>query len=355
MSMKRTRCAVACVVVLAPLLCRSAEAPRFNPDTDPSRMNWTQIEKMLGPGPELHDKRFGVIVKTLTNEYWRLMAAGYRRRAAADHVKLDIQSAQGESDAAHQLAMMGTMVGSHYAGLLISPQSASNLQPAIDDAAAAGIPVVDVDGAVVDSVTHFVGGMNYLMGARVGQWFASNFKAGGQVAIIEGLPGVFSSVQRTAGFVDTLRAAKNFDVVASISGRWDRQLAYDNALGILRSSPGIVGIYCNNDTMALGVVDAVKSLNRLKRVHVFGTDGTQDAYASIAAGELTGTVDIFPMLAADIGLDIAERLAVGQRIPRVVETPFVLVTRENMARYRGSYEGVRRALLEDAAAQSPGR
>ena len=100
--------------------------------------------------------------------------------------------------------------------------------------------------------------------------------------------------------------------------------------------------------MALGVVEAVKAMHLLDRVKVFGTDGTRGAYASIMAGELAGTVDIFPNLTGQIGLEIAERLSAGQVVPRVVETAQALVTRDTTSRYLGGGGAVRQALMDDA-------
>ena len=128
--------------------CRAGDAVHFDPDGDPSRIAWTELARALGPAPDLRGQRFGIVLKTLTNEYWRQMAAGYRERAAVDGVKLDLQAAQSEDDQLRQLSIMENMVGSGYKGLLISPQSAMNLQSAVDDAVTAGVPLVDVDGAV---------------------------------------------------------------------------------------------------------------------------------------------------------------------------------------------------------------
>ena len=338
---------VLAAAILGYLLPSTCKGDAFNPDTDPSRMRWTQLTKRLGPAPDVRGQRFGVVLKTQTNEYWRLMAAGYRRRAAADGVKLDIQAAQSETDPLRQLSIMQNMIGSRYWSLLISPISAFNLQPAIDEAIAAKVPVVDVDGAVVDSVEHFVGPINRDMGIAVARWFTRQFPAGGKVAVIEGQAGVFSTVQRSAGFRDTLLATKLFQIVASVSGQWDRQIASDAAKAIVGKTPDIVGIYCNNDTMALGVVEAVKSMRALDRIRVFGSDGTSAAYASIAAGELTGTVDIFPAMIGEIGLDVAARLTVRQSVPGVVETPYILATPENIARYGAGEDARYKALLED--------
>lgn len=339
----------ALLACLAPVFCVSAKSGSFNPDTDPDRIRWTKLVQQLGPAPDVRGQRFGVILKTPTNEYWRLIAAGYRRRAAVGGVKLDIQAARSETDQSRQLALMQTMIGSRYTALLISPISSLNLQPAIDEAAAAGIPVVDVDGAVVDSVTHFVGPINRDMGVAVANWFIANAPSGGKLAIIEGQAGVFSTVQRSAGFREALSARRTFEIVASISGQWDRQIAFDATKAIVAEHPDLIGIYCNNDTMALGAVDALKSVRALERIRVFGVDGTSAAYASIRAGELTGTVDVFPMTISGIGLEIAERLAVKQRVPRVVETPKILITRENIARYDTDEAARHKAVLEDAS------
>ena len=90
-------------------------------------------------------------------------------------------------------------------------------------------------------------------------------------------------------------------------GNWDRQLSYDDATNILQQHPDLIGFYCNNDTMALGVVEAVKAAGLAGKVAVFGTDGISDAYVSIRAGELTGTVDSFPVLTGEVALETALR------------------------------------------------
>ena len=93
--------------------------------------------------------------------------------------------------------------------------------------------------------------------------------------------------------------------MASVPGDWDRQKSYDAATNIMQQNPDIVGFYCNNDGMALGVVEAVKAAGMLDKIAVIGTDGISDAYASIKAGELTATVDSFPVLTGEVALEVA--------------------------------------------------
>lgn len=326
----------------------AADLSPLNPDSEPDRIAWYQVPQKFGPAPQVQGQKFGVVLKTLTNDFWRLLAKGYRTAAADAGAKVDVQAAQGESDQMGQLAMMENMIGPQYKALMISPQTDANLQPAIDEAEKAGIPVINVDDAVVSSIGHFVGVVQRENGVRVAKWFIEHYPNGGEVAIIEGQAGVFAALQRTIGFKETIVASGKLKVVASVPGNWDRQQSYDAAVNILQTHPKLVGIYANNDTMALGAVEAVKSLGLAKQVHVFGTDGTTDAYSSIKAGDMEGTVDSFPVLTGEIAFDAATRLTVGQKLPRVVATPQVLVTRENMARFTGDEKSVRAALIEDA-------
>jgi len=95
-------------------------------------------------------------------------------------------------------------------------------------------------------------------------------------------------------------------------------------------------------------VEAVKAAGLAGNVVVFGTDGISDAYASIRAGELTGTVDSFPVLTGEVALEAALRIVARQNLPRVVATPQALITKDNVERYKGEGVDVRAVLVEDA-------
>jgi ribose transport system substrate-binding protein len=287
----------------------------------------------------------------LINEYWRSLGEGYSRGAKAAGVVVDLQAAQNEGDQMGQLAIAENMLAKGYSILLVSPQTDANLSPAVEAANKAGVPVVNVNDAVLPSARNYVGNVQRDNGVRAARWFIKS-RPGGKLAVIEGQAGVYAAIQRTAGFKDTIaKEGPKFQVVASVPGNWDRQLSYDVASTLIQQHPDIVGFYCNNDGMALGVVEAVKAAGKLKQIAVIGTDGISDAYKSIQAGELTATVDSFPILTGEVAMEVALRLKAGQKLPRVVATPQALVTKENMARYTGDQASVRKSLLADAAKQ----
>jgi ribose transport system substrate-binding protein len=307
----------------------------LNSDTEKDRMDWSQLEAKLGVFPKLPEgTKAGAVSKTLTNEYWRSLGEGYTKFGDKVGVPVVYQAAQSEG----------------YNVLLVSPQTDANLQPVIEQAKAAGVPVVNVNDAVIPQAEHYVGNVQRDNGVRVAKWFIENRPKGGKVAIVEGQAGVYAAVQRTDGFKSTISEGGKFQVVASVPGNWDRQTSYDAATNILQQHPDLIGFYANNDGMALGIVEAVKAAGLQDKVAVFGTDGISDAYTSIKAGELTGTVDSFPVLTGEVALEAALRLVAGQKLPRVVATPQALITKDNVARYQGEGVDVRAVLMEDAAA-----
>ncbi|MER8750279.1 substrate-binding domain-containing protein [Mesorhizobium sp. M1050] len=327
----------------------SADPAPLNSDTEKDRIDWSQVEAKFGAFPKLPEgTKAGAVSKTLTNEYWRSLGEGYK--AFGDKVGIPVvyQAAQSEGDQLGQLTIAEGLVTQGYNVLLVSPQTDANLQPIMEQAKAANVPVVNVNDAVIPQAEHYVGNVQRDNGVRVAKWFIKNRPNGGKVAIVEGQAGVYAAVQRTDGFKSTITEGGKFEVVASVPGNWDRQTSYDAAVNILQQHPDLIGFYANNDGMALGIVEAVKAAGMQDKVVVFGTDGISDAYASIRAGELTGTVDSFPVLTGEVALETALRLVAGQKLPRVVATPQALITKDNADRYSGP--GARKALLEDAAA-----
>ena len=320
-------------------------------DRETDRIDWSAVATKFGPLPQpKQGLRIGAVAKTLTNEYWRSLGQGYARAGKQVGAIVNLQAAQSEGDQLGQLSIAENMLSSGYAILLVSPQTDANLQPAMEAASAAKIPVIDVNDAVIPNAAHYVGNVQRDNGVRAAKWFIENRPQGGKVAVIEGMAGVYAAVQRTAGFTATVKDSSKLQVVASVPGNWDRQISYDVATTVLQKYPDLVGFYCNNDGMALGVVEAVKAAGKLAQVAVIGTDGISDAYKSIAAGELTATIDSFPILTGEVAVDVALRVLAGQPIPRVVATPQALITKTNIARYSGDPEQVRAALIEDAKA-----
>ena len=343
--------AAGCAIALLAGLAQAQDLAPLNSDTEKDRHRLVASCRANSATCRRHPpaRAVGGVSKTLTNEYWRSLGEGYQTYADKAGVEVVYQAAQSEGDQLGQLSIAENLISQGFNALLLSPQTDTNLQPAVERPKRKAIPVINVNDAVIPSAKHYVGNVQRDNGVRVAKWFLKNRPEGGKVAVIEGQAGVFAAGQRTKGFTETITEGGKFTVVASVPGNWDRQLAYDTAATILQQNPDLVGFYANNDGMALGVVEAVKAAGLQDKVVVFGTDGISDAYTSIRAGELTGTVDSFPVLTGEVAMEVALRLIGKQHLPRVVSTPQALITKDNVETFAVKGDELRKVLLAQPA------
>jgi ribose transport system substrate-binding protein len=302
----------------------------FSTDEAKGGVNFSSLTKSLGAVPKApKGLKMGSLMKFLGNQYWIDLAAGQKTRAKKYGVKIDVQAAASESDQVGQLNSMQTMVTKGYKALLVSPQSNTNLCPAVEKAEAKKYLVLNVNDGVLPGARQWVGPNQISNGVLAAEYFIKNLPAGSEVANIQGQVGAYAAIQRTKGFVDTAKKG-GLDVVASVPGNWDVTTATNAAAAILKDHPNLKAFYANNDGMALGVATAVNNAGLKGKVLIIGTDGISDAYTAIKNGDITGTVDSYPNLTGQAAVDVALRLLGGQKVPRAVYTPVALITSANV-------------------------
>ena len=306
----------------------------FNPDKE-AGVSIEELREKLGDVPKQDGEvKLGAVAKSFDNEYWRTLREGYgeyqtKAAAAGCNITIDVTSAQGENDEQGQLSIVKDMINKKYTGLLLSPISDGNLTPGVEDAKKAGIPVINVNDGLIANADSFVGPKADQNGELAAEWIADKLGGKGKVAIVIGMPKAFAARQRTEGFENWMAAnAKDIEIVAKQNADWDRQKSKDLADTWIKQYPDLNAIFCNNDTMALGVVEAVKSSG--KDILVVGVDGIGEAYDSIRRGELDATIDSFPFYKAQIAGEVMLRRLGGQEIPRVLWTPQALIDSENV-------------------------
>ena len=296
---------------------------------------YNDLKARLGPIPNPgRPLQVGFVCKAFENEFWRLNKDGVEiqaeamRKAGID-IKMDCRAAQGETDETGQLALLTDMVNKKYDGIQMSPISDGNLLPGVERAMERNIPMVVVNDAFMPQIDTTVGAQHWKAGELAAAWFSERIKEG-EVAIISGTPRNPAARSRTDGFRKWFEKNNpKIKVVDTQNGDWDRMKAMNITETMLKAYPNLKGIYSNNDTMAMGAIEAIKGANKVGKVLLLGTDGTGEAYESIRAGELTGTVDNFPFYMSQIGMEMLVRKIAGQKLPKVIYTPQVVVDSSN--------------------------
>ena len=303
----------------------SADVEEQGYDFYDGAVEYNEIRESLGPVPALDEEiTLGFTTKTFENEFWRMEKEGAEQAAqmfqdAGYNVTIDVRGAQTETDEEGQLTLLLDMVNKGYDAILISGISAGNLVPGMEAALEAGIDLTTVMDAFVPYASTTVGAWHYQAGVQGAEWIYNKIGGEGKVACITGLSQATAAQARTQGFNDFFSDKEGIEVVAVQNGDWDRQKAYDIAQTLLQQYPDLAGIYCNNDTMAMGALEAVIAAG--SECVIVGTDGTSEALESIRAGELDATVDFFPTTMGAIGVEMQIRKLGGQEVPKVIYAP----------------------------------
>ena len=275
-------------------------------------------------------------IRTYDNVYWQALADGYQAmvdKIAGNglNVSINIQSALNEADTEGQLSVMKDQIRMGVNAIMISPISSSNCTEGVETAHEDGIPCIAVNNEF-NGADMFVGPNSYDEGKVAADWAEANVGEG-KCAIIMGLAGTDVVKNRTNGFKDELKALNSsIEVVDSQNADWDRAKAKDVCATFLKTYDDLRIIFCNNDVMALGAVEAIKETDLVlnKDIFVIGMDGTDEAYASIKAGELAATVGMFPYYEGMMAAEVATRVMLGQVTPQVVWTPAMVIDSTNI-------------------------
>ncbi|MEG1887209.1 MAG: D-allose transporter substrate-binding protein, partial [Oscillospiraceae bacterium] len=241
---------------------------------------------------------YAIILKNLSNDFWATMKKGIETEAEKLGIKVDIYAAQSEDDTEGQLKILENCLNKNYKAIGVAPLSPVNLISGVVKANQKGIYVMNIDEKIDLSTLKAQGGSviafattdNVKVGEKGASYIVDRLTDGGKVAIIEGKAGNASGEARKEGATNIFKANSKFQLVASQPADWDRQKALDVATTYIQKYPDLKAIYCCNDTMALGAVQAVKNANMIGKIVVVGTDGAAEALTSIKAGELDATV-----------------------------------------------------------------
>lgn len=284
--------------LLAAAMITTAFAGCSNPSTASSAASTPAASGAASQSTATGEAEYAVVLKTQASDFWVKMKDGVLAKAKELGVKVDVYAAQSEEDTEGQLKILENCLTKNYKAIGVAPLSPVNLIPGVVKANQKGIYVMDIDEKIDMDTLKAQGGSliafattdNVAVGAKGAGYIISKITDGGKVAIIEGKAGNASGEARKQGATDAFKKSGKFTVVGSLPGDWDRQKALDVATSFIQQNADLKGIYCCNDTMALGALQAVINAGKVGKIMVVGTDGDTEAVNSINQGQLSATV-----------------------------------------------------------------
>jgi inositol transport system substrate-binding protein len=158
----------------------------------------------------------------------------------------------------------------------------------------------------------------------------------GNVVVMMGTLGDNAASQRTADIHRVLETPEcnGLKIIEEQSADFIRTDGNDLMTNWLTAGLEFDAVIANNDEMAIGAIQALKSSGRdMDSVVIAGIDATADALSAMQAGDLDVTVFQNAKAQGKGAVDAAIKLAKGEEVDQKVWIPFELVTPENMDQY----------------------
>jgi inositol transport system substrate-binding protein len=265
------------------------------------------------------------------------------RNGMSDYAKtqpgVTLQIEDAKDDVSKQLSQIQNFIANKMDAIIVNPVDTSATEAMTKLAAEAGVPLVYVnrEPADVDKLgpkAAFVASNEKDSGTLETKEICRLLGGKGNILVMEGELSNQAAVQRTKDIHEVIATpdCSGMKIIAEQTASWDRTKAQNLMTNWLSKDLKFDAVISNNDEMAVGAIQALKAGGiDTKKAIVGGVDATQDALASMKAGDLKATVFQDAAGQGKGAVDAALSLAAGKSVEKKVYIPFQLVTPANMA------------------------
>lgn len=305
-------------------------------------------------GGDMSDKKVGISIYKFDDNFMTLYRTELERYMTEElgFKKENIIIQDGKGDQAEQTNQIQNFIASGVDVMILNLVQSSSAPQVTDMCNDAGIPVVyinrepDVDeenrwSAESISAT-YVGADAKQSGTFQGEEIVETPNQGdingdGKVSyiMVQGDPENVDAQYRTEYSVKALTdAGIEVEELMLQRGDWDQakgqQIVQD---ALTQYGDKIEVVFCNNDAMALGALQAIEAAGRKvnEDIYLVGVDALTEAVQNVVDGKMTGTVFNDHFGQAQTAADMAVKYLNGEEVDSVNMVDYVKVTSDNAA------------------------
>lgn len=299
----------------------TSDPGRSNASIEPSGPKWT----------------IAVIPKGTTHVFWKSVEAGAKKAGQELGVEVIWKGPLKEDDKDQQIKVVEDFVTKKVSGIVLAPLDSTALRAPVTEAQSAGIPVVIFDSALADVETvSFVATDNKAAGAMGGKKLGELLGGKGKVALLRYMEGSASTMEREAGFLESIKAFPGIEIVSDNQyGGATVESAQSVAEGLINrfkteSSFGVDGVFCPNESTAFGMLRALQEAGLAGKVKFVGFDASQPLVDGVKAGQIDGLVVQNPTKMGYLAVQTIVRKLKGEAVESRIDTGAALVEKSNL-------------------------
>lgn len=312
----------------------------------------TAAEVKEAAGGDFSDKKVGISIYKFDDNFMTLYRTELERYLTEElgFKKENITIQDGKGDQAEQTNQIQNFIASGVDVMILNLVQASSAPQVTDMCKDAGIPVVYINREpdtaeeerwASDSISAtYVGADARQSGTYQGEEIVETANKGdingdGKVSyiMVQGDPENVDAQYRTEFSVKALTdAGLEVEELLLQRGDWDQakgqQIVQD---ALTQFGDKIEVVFCNNDAMALGALQAIDAAGRKvnEDIYLVGVDALTEAVQDITEGKMTGTVFNDYMGQAKTAADMAVKFLNSETVDPVNMVDYVKVTPDN--------------------------
>lgn len=329
-----------------------AEDTTDGEDAEAPEATEAEGEEAPAGNADLADKKVGVCIYQFSDNFMTLFRTELQNYLVSLGFSADnITISDGANDQATQTGQIDNFITQGVDVLIINPVNSSSAETITDKVVAADIPLVYINREPdEDEQKRWAdGGWNVtyvgcdarqsgtFQGELIGDLGLDTIDKNGNGKIdyimVEGDPENIDAQYRTEFSVKALEDA-GFEVncLTDQVGNW----AQDQAQQIVANALGQYGndvevVFCNNDAMALGALQAIDAAGRKvgEDIYLVGVDALSEALENVLNGTMTGTVFNDHFSQSHSAADAAVNYLTGAGNEHYIGCDYVKVTKDN--------------------------
>lgn len=271
----------------------------------------------------------GLSMNTQTNPFFVDVKDGVQKAADEHGIELHITDAQ--DDPAIQMKDIENLITKNPDAIIIDTCDSDAIVASVEACNEAGIPVftMDRESNGGDVVAH-IGYDAVKSGKIAGQFLVDTLEGKGNIVEIQGIMGTNVAKNRSEGFNSVMKENPDMKIVATQVANFDRATAMSVMENILQANSKIDGLYCANDEMLLGALEAIEAAGRLDEITMIGCDAIDETLEVIKNGKVEATIAEPPFFLGKAILNTAFDYLQGKDVEETVILDNELVTKDNV-------------------------
>jgi ribose transport system substrate-binding protein len=277
--------------------------------------------------------KIAVVVKNFTNPFWLTHQKAAEQAGKDFGLEITVLAPTKPDNVEEQIRILEDLVSKKVDAVVLAPANTQAIAAGVRKLNAAKIPVVydNTRGSGGDFVA-YIGADNILVGRTMAEEMVKRMGGKGKLLVLEGFPGQQTADDRLKGVKEVL--AKNPGIqFISQTGKWTLDEGRNVAENTLQRWPDLNAIIGIGGEMSLGAVEAVKAAGKEGKVIISSMDVYPAQVAAVKAGKVDYTISQAPGDQAYWSVVAAIRALNGEKVPKEIRTPVVIVTKENVDKY----------------------